>query len=576
MNLKILIGIIISAGLMLPACKFDSAENGFNLHVRIQEEPDCLQPIVSQSAQSTPVECQIMAQMFEYNAGEMVLTPILLDSLTTAQLVDDSTLMYKYSFKKNAKWDDGSPLTAADLEFTVKAALNPFSKNKSWRNPLSNIMNVEASSPDASEFKIFVKRNYLLHQEISGNFNLYPEHIYDNEKSLRNFTIAKLKTNDTTAFTEVEKSQLKSFLASLESAAFCKNQISGAGPYVLDKWLPQSQIVLRKKSSWWGDAYPNDEMLHAFPDKIIYHVIPDEVAAMNALEEGSVDLVTGVNPQLFIKWKNDPSKQSKFEFNTPMLQQYSYIEVNTKNPILEDTLVRQALAHLIPVDQFIRDQMQGLAQRVIGPVHPSRSYYNKNLEPFTFDPKLASELLAKAGWKDNDQDGVLDKKIGSQNYSLNLQLAINPKDVSKNIALIFQDEAKKVGVRIDVQMKEWNIVLKEINESNFELVLLNIRQNPGWWDPYPSWHSSNAKPGGTNRSRFANPQLDTLITQIQMAPTDVARMEAYRGLQELLYRYQPQIFLFSPLERIISSKRIEMVTTDRKPGFVENQIRLRK
>ena len=96
-------------------------------------------------------------------------------------------------------------------------------------------------------------------------------------------------------------------------------------------------------------------MLHAYPDKIIYHVIPDEVAAMNALEEGSVDLVTGVNPQLFIKWKNDPSKQSKFEFNTPMLQQYSYIEVNTKNPILEDTLVRQALAHLIPVDQFIRD-----------------------------------------------------------------------------------------------------------------------------------------------------------------------------------------------------------------------------
>ena len=206
MNLKILLGIIISAALMLPACKFDSTENGFHLHVRIQEEPDCLQPIVSQSAQSTPVECQIMAQMFEYNAGEMVLTPILLDSLTTAQQVDDSTLMYRYSFKKNAKWDDGSPITAADLEFTVKAALNPFSKNKSWRNPLSNIMNVEASSPDASEFKIFVKRNYLLHQEISGNFNLYPEHIYDNEKSLRSFTIAKLKTNDTTVFTEVEKS----------------------------------------------------------------------------------------------------------------------------------------------------------------------------------------------------------------------------------------------------------------------------------------------------------------------------------------------------------------------------------
>ena len=233
MNLKILLGIIISAALMLPACKFDSTENGFHLHVRIQEEPDCLQPIVSQSAQSTPVECQIMAQMFEYNAGEMVLTPILLDSLTTAQQVDDSTLMYRYSFKKNAKWDDGSPITAADLEFTVKAALNPFSKNKSWRNPLSNIMNVEASSPDASEFKIFVKRNYLLHQEISGNFNLYPEHIYDNEKSLRNFTIAKLKTNDTTAFTEVEKSQLKSFLASFTNGSrkaklyFAKNLPGG-------------------------------------------------------------------------------------------------------------------------------------------------------------------------------------------------------------------------------------------------------------------------------------------------------------------------------------------------------------
>ena len=565
-HIALVLGVCVIA---LNSCGSGAGKAGSVLRIRIQEEPDCLNPIVSQSGLATQIEYQLMAEMFEYNPSKLELEAVLLKDLGQSKTINDSVIEYQYQFLDGATWDDQNPISSSDLEFTVKAALNPYIKNGAWRSSLKNVLSVREENKSCV---VRVKKDYLLSQEISGNFNLYPKSIYDPNGLLDQFTIQDLRTKDSLSFSAEEHSKLKLFAEQFQGNEFCRKKISGAGPYRLKQWIPNSIIQLERKENHWSQSYvQTNPQLSALPKEIDYIVIPDINTALVELEKGSIDLVTNVTPKTFSSWKEDSKKNEKFSFYTPSLLQYSYIEVNHRNPILQDSLVRKALALLLPIDQFIQSQMFGFAQRIIGPVHLSKEYYHKNLEPISFNPNQAKILLEKAGWKDNNSDGLLDKAIGGKRTDLKLTLSTASQDLGKALGLLFQQEANKIGVQIDVQQKEWSQALKEINSHEFDLCLVTSRQNPGDWDPFQNWHSSNIQKGGSNKSGYHSSIIDSLISKIRTANTQQERKEAYLQFQEIIYRDQAQLFLYSPLERIICSKRIQLQLSNRKPGYLENR-----
>jgi peptide/nickel transport system substrate-binding protein len=251
-------------------CKSDrSEESGFNLRLRIKDEPDCLNPIVSQSAIATQIEALVMFPLFEYDMDKLELSPLMVEKMSEAEIVNDSTVAYSYRIRQEAKWDDGQAVTAADVAFTVKAALNPFVKNPNWKSALQNIIDVQGEGKD---LKVWVERKYLLSQEVSGNINIYPAHIYDPQKNMQDVSISALKQNDSTAFTSQQWMQLKNFADVFQSDSICRKGISGAGPYALKRWDAGSKIVLEKKKNWWGVSFADSiPMLSQFPDRIEYY-----------------------------------------------------------------------------------------------------------------------------------------------------------------------------------------------------------------------------------------------------------------------------------------------------------------
>ncbi|MBK7225866.1 MAG: hypothetical protein IPH96_10810 [Saprospiraceae bacterium] len=74
------------------------------------------------------------------------------------------------------------------------------------------------------------------------------------------------------------------------------------------------------------------------------------------------------------------------------------------------------------------------------------------------------------------------------------------------------------------------------------------QDTPGLWDPHQSWHSSNTKTPGTNRSGFATNTTDSLIQIIRTSSDVQERDLAYKKFQAILYEEQPQIFYF-PLQQ---------------------------
>ena len=252
----------------------------------------------------------------------------------------------------------------------------------------------------------------------------------------------------------------------------------------------------------------------------------------------------------------------------------NYIDFNTRTDILSDLNVRRALAFLVDIPSFIQNVMQGLAQQVAGPVHPSRSYYNQQLKPIVFSIDSAISLLQKSGWKDSDKDGILDKMIKGKRTKLSLNLMVS-SDGGKKLALLLQEQAKKIGVEINPVNKDFSLILKDLNALNFDMVALNISQQPSLYDPFQNWHSSNAKAGGSNRCGFATPETDSLIQVIRTSTAEDLRNQAYLRFQEVLYEAQPQIFLFSPKERLITSSRIQLEPSNRRPGYLENMVKLK-
>ena len=127
-------------------------------------------------------------------------------------------------------------------------------------------------------------------------------------------------------------------------------------------------------------------------------------------------------PEKFIEIKNDENIRQNYHLFEPVFMQYYCFVFNATNPKLDDKRVRRALAHLLDLDKAIETVMHGLGDRITGPFHPTKAYYHKGLAPLKFDLEKARSLLAGAGWKDTNNNGIIDKSIDGEQVEMTLSI----------------------------------------------------------------------------------------------------------------------------------------------------------
>ncbi len=555
-------------GLLFFQCKKDSKSNDITLKIRLDSEPDCLHPVVSVSAYATQIEVLMMPPLFEYNFDDLELSPILIKELSLPSQINDSTLSYNYELLSEAQWEDGYPVIAKDIAYTIKSSLNPHLKNKTYAGFFQNIRDVILDSNNPKKFSVLVNKNYMLHREMSGNYAIYPEHVYDSLFVLQNYSIPDLLVKDSTSWGLEDWNKLKDYANLYQSKEFCRNKIVGCGPYKLQSWQDGIKIVLEKKKNWWGDTlgkkYP---FLKAFPDKIEYLIIPEESSALLELEKGNIDIMSNITPRKFIELKN--KKLNNLKFATPSTMRYNLIEINHRNPLLADINIREALSNLIDIKAFIRDQYFDLALPITSPVHPSRKYYNSELNPFEYNPLKSISILKENAWIDTDNDAILDKVIQGKKQNLEINLLVPKSEASQKLALLFQEEAKKIGIKVNIVLREGKSFIADLNALNFDLAISGLTQSPSPWDPYQAWSSKNTQVGGFNKSGYATKYTDSLIQVIRSTADDNLRDNLYKLLQKDLRINIAQIFLFAPLERIAYKSNLEVLSSSRRPGYYE-------
>lgn len=221
---------------------------------------------------------------------------------------------------------------------------------------------------------------------------------------------------------------------------------------------------------------------------------------------------------------------------------FSYLGFNLRDPALSDLRVRRAIAHAIDRRGIIRRVMGGSARPAEGLFPPEHWAGSRELNPYEYDPSRARELLREAGY-------------GTDN-SLRLVYKTSSDPFRIRLATIIQGQLQAVGIQVELRSYDWGTFFGDIKAGNFQLYSLSwvgMRTPDGFRYIFAS---DALPPRGANRGGYANPRVDALLRDAELAGSLEAQAERYRQVQELLHRDLPYAPLWFEEQQAFQGERI--------------------
>ncbi len=551
-----------------------TTDDGLWLKINLKSEPDHLNPIVSQQLSSRQLERFIFCPLEEYNPTTLLMEPMLLEDRPIITKIDTGTtegsLRFDMQILSEARWDNGSPVTGYDYLFTIKTALLPNLSRSNWSSFLQIIDSIEVDRSNPKHLTVYTDTPSMMAEEIVCGFSIYPQHIYDPDSTLASLSFSYIKKMQPDQMADHLKQRLDRFARRFSSSEFSREKVQGGGPYLLREWTANQQIVLEKKVDYWGDLLEDKHpFLMGIPQRMTYYLIPDEQTAFTNLKDGRLDIASDLSPEQLNALAHDTVNHNLLTYTPPVLQYY-YIAYNTSRPALADVRVRRALSHILDTKAIIDQLFYGHADPTIGPVNPAKPYYNDTIAPIPYDPMMAKALLDSSGWRDLDQDGILDKRIKGEVVTLRFKIFTSRSALSQDVAILLQQNSRKVGIDIEIIPQDPNVYIPEVRQGDYDLATLAVIQSVGDFDPYNSWHSDNSYPGGSNLSKLQNAELDELIETLRSTVRSEERRHLYLRLQEIIFEQQPALFLMAPKMRVAAKANLKLTISTMRPGYFEN------
>jgi peptide/nickel transport system substrate-binding protein len=554
--------------------------SNFTVNVRMEAAATTLNPYMPSPGYSRYVQQRIFQTLGELDPNTLEIKPVLIKTIPTLREVNEGAykgmLAYEFEILDEAKWDNGSPVTGKDVEFTLKIIMHPGLPTEVYRGYFEYLKGLEVDAANPKKFTAYFSQYYMLMLESMCGVPIMPTYNYDPNNALTNIPLADFL--DKTKSAELAKTPAaQAFAATFQEPKFIndKNFVSGSGPYRLESTDGDQGAILIKKENWWGDAATaKNPMLATYPAKLVYKIVNDEAAVENLLKTDALDLAVQVSPAKFLAMKQDPALSAKYDFQTFGATQYNRWAFNLRNPKLQDKRVRQALAHVVDYDYLINNVNQGLAQRIVGPINPAKTFYAKDLPLYDFNIEKAKTLLAEAGWTDTDGNGVVDKMLNGRKTELTLDLlALTKAKVNELIAQSIQESAQRAGVKINIAAVDIDKLQAATKLGKFETAMYGAALHPGLPELYQTLHSASLAPRGDNRTGFK--AADEVIAAIRTTKDEATRNALYVKAQEIIHDEVPEIYLYAPLQRIVVANKFDYVITANRPGYYEQMFKLK-
>lgn len=462
-----------------------------------------LNPLLATDSASGDIVGQLFNGLVKYDK-----TLKIVGDLAESFEFSDDCLHATFHLRKGVKWHDGREVTADDIFFTYRKAIDPavatpysgdFERVKEVRIIDPYTLRVEYKEPFAPGLP-------------SWGMGILPKHLLEGKD--------------------------------LNADPFNRSPV-GTGPFRFVEWVAGQRIFLSAYDGYF-DGRPK-------VDGYLYRIIPDTATMFLELKTLNIDFM-GLTPVQYQRQTDTPFFKREFARYTYPARGYTYLGYNLLDPKFSDVRVRRAIGHALDKKGIIAGVLLGLGKPATGPFYPESWAYNHEVTDLEHNPEKAKALLAEAGWKDTDGDGILDKSGIPFTFTI---LTNQGNEQRAKSAQIIQRGLKGIGMKVEIRILEWQSFLHQfIDKKNFEAIIL------GWGmgldpDLYDIWHSSKTKEGEYNFISYKNPRVDELILEGRRSCDQKKREKIYHQVHRLIAEDQPYTFLYYPMALPIVHRRFK-------------------
>jgi len=487
---------LIVVALLFPVLSCSSKADPKMLVMVIENSPTNLDPRVGLDAQSERID-ELLFDDLCTRDEHLNVQPGLAETWE-----NPDPLTYIFHLHRGVKFHDGSPLSARDVKWTFDSLLQGKirSTKASAYRPVDHI-----DAPDDATVVFHLKQPFstLLWNVSDGAVGIVP---YGSGEEISQHPI-------------------------------------GSGPFRFVSAEPDKEVVIERNDEYWGAK--------AKLQRVRFAVTPDINTRALELRKGSADIaVSSLTGDMVLTLEREPDLEVLHAPGTVL----GYLAFNTRDPVLKDVRVRQAMAYAIDRTTIIHYLLRDFARPAYSLLPPESWAYNDDVPHYGYDPEHARQLLDQAGYR--AVNGV----------RFRLAMKTSTDESPRLIAAVLQQQLRDVGIALDIRTFEFATFLSDIMRGNYQMHTLRWvggNEDPDMFEYV--FHSAKFSPQGGNRTFYANPRLDALIDQARGEADQNVRKQVYLEVQRILAEDLPYINLWYYENVMVHNKRVRNLTLN-PPG----------
>jgi len=466
---------------------------------------------------------QVVEQIFEPLAdigdslnvfGDAAFLPRLADSWTWAP----DSLSIAFHLNPRAHWHDGKPVRASDVQFTISLCKNP-ALAAPMAPLLSNIDSVSVADSLTPVFW-FKRRSAQEFYDAASVALILPQHVYGAIP-----------------------------IAGMASSAVLRHPI-GSGRFRFSRWIPNATIEIVSNK----EHYRAPGRL----DRVIWTIAPGDFnAAATRFLAGEADFFEAVRPAMIPEIAKSPNlrliEYPGFKFGYMVFNMRDPKNPKLPNPLFSDPAVRRALTMAIDRASIVKNVFDSLAIPSIGPTVRAMGTSDTTIAQIPYDPQRSMQMLDSLGWR--SAPGAIRANNGKQ-LAFTIMVPASSQERQK-IAVLMQDEFKRVGVKVDILSVEPNVFERQQYAHSFDAAIETWLADPSPGGVRESWGSDAAHTEGSkNYGDYASSIFDSRVDSALGAPSRSAARVLYSRAFQTLIADAPAIWLFEPRNMVGIERRI--------------------
>jgi len=478
-------------------------------------EPKSLDPAADTAVNDFRILVNIYDGLVQFKPGTLQVEPDLAKSWT----ISKDGLTYTFDLRTGVKFQDGTPFNAQAVKFNFDRMLdksNPYHKS-TGPFPLafffSSIKDTKVIDDHTVQFTLNAPYAPLLS-------NLaYPTGLLVSPAAVEKY-----------------------------GKDFGRHPV-GTGPYEFVNWVSNQKVTLKR----------NPDYFKGMPglSEIIFRPITDANTRVNEMLSGGLDLMVEVPPDSLKLFENKTNNYKIYQQTGPHTW---FLILNMKSAPFDNRDARLAANYAINKQAIVQNVLQGTASVAVGPVPKAFGWaYDKNLQPYPYDPAKAKQLLKESGYNGQPVTFYVTQSGSGMLDPVAMGTAI-------------QADLNAVGFNVKIQTFEWNTFLNKVNaglEGKADIAEMAWMTNSPDTLPFltlrtDAWPSK----GGFNSGYYSNPQVDKLLKEARESTSQSERAKLYQQVEVIVHHDAPWVVIASWKQNAVSTANVEDFQL--QPSFLLN------